>query len=339
MAACNICYKRVLLHSYHLKCDSCSSKVHINCLKMVRKDDSLYVNRNEQVWFCPKCCENIFPFNHIDDDSLFIEALAENWNWPMNIPLEALLDTNRLFSPFELNEHVNSPLFDADPDINFYHNQCSNSINSCDYYLEDSFSKKISEKNITPGDCLSMIHVNSRSAVRNFDNLCNYLEGLGHDFPILGMSETWFKPHNKDFYGIRGYTAEHNCRESRRGGGVSIYIKEHIEFSLREDLNQNDNIIESIFIEIDKDQFNKDKNIIVGVIYRPPGTDIKEFNEVMLELLSKLKSERKLIYLMGDFNINLLNADKHAPTQEFADLMFSHSFMPCILKPSRISRR
>ena len=37
---------------------------------------------------------------------------------------------------------------------------------------------------------------------------------------------------------------------------------------------QNKNI-ESLFIEIDKKQFGKQHNIIVGVIYRPPDTDIK----------------------------------------------------------------
>ena len=39
--------------------------------------------------------------------------------------------------------------------------------------------------------------------------------------------------------------------------------------------------IETIFIEIDKEQIGKDKNVIIGVIYRPPDTDIKISNEYM----------------------------------------------------------
>ena len=40
---------------------------------------------------------------------------------------------------------------------------------------------------------------------------------------------------------------------------------------------------------------------------------------------------------MGDYNINLLNVDKHAPIQDFADAMFSHSFFPVITKPTRVT--
>ena len=118
---------------------------------------------------------------------------------------------------------------------------------------------------------------------------------------------------------------------------MSIYVKENIEYSVREDLCYSNRNIETIFIEIDKMQFCKDRDIVVGVVYRPPDTDIKEFNQIMAESMSLLCGEKKLIYLMGDYNINLLNADKHALTQDFADIMFSHSFIPCITKPTRIT--
>ena len=35
-----------------------------------------------------------------------------------------------------------------------------------------------------------------------------------------------------------------------------------------------DKYIESTFIELDKSQTGSDKNIIVGIIYRPPNTDL-----------------------------------------------------------------
>ena len=43
------------------------------------------------------------------------------------------------------------------------------------------------------------------------------------------------------------------------------------------------------------------------------------------------------MYLLGDYNINLLNIDKHAASQDFADAMFSHSFFPTISKPTRVT--
>lgn len=41
---------------------------------------------------------------------------------------------------------------------------------------------------------------------------------------------------------------------------------------------------------------------------------------------------------MGDYNINLLNADTHPPTQEFIDSCFTYSFFPVISKPSRVTQ-
>ena len=101
-------------------------------------------------------------------------------------------------------------------------------------------------------------------------------------------------------------------------------------------LNNN---IECLFIEIDKDCIDKPKNAIVGVLYRPPGTDVTVFNEYLENILEKVKAEKKLLYLLGDYNIDLLNADKHAASQDFLELVYSHSLLPNITKPTRVTKR
>ena len=82
-----------------------------------------------------------------------------------------------------------------------------------------------------------------------------------------------------------------------------------------------------------------EKNIIVGVIYRPPGTVVNECNILVNEILSKIQMEGKICYLMGDYNINLFNYDVHSPTAELVDLMYSHSFVPLINRPTRITNQ
>ena len=99
------------------------------------------------------------------------------------------------------------------------------------------------------------------------------------------------------------------------------------------------NIMEALFIEIPKDQIGNKCNIIVGVIYRAPDTDVTQFNELLSVTLSKIKSEKKDSYLLGDYNVNLLSSDKHGPTQDFADLMYSHSLFPSITKPTRVTNK
>ena len=40
---------------------------------------------------------------------------------------------------------------------------------------------------------------------------------------------------------------------------------------------------------------------------------------------------------MGDFNINLLDYASHTPTSDFINNFFSHSLLPCIHHPTRVS--
>ena len=72
-------------------------------------------------------------------------------------------------------------------------------------------------------------------------------------------------------------------------------------------------------------------------MYRIPNTDISLFNEYIEHTLSSVKLENKIMYITGDFNINLLSSDNHIPTSQFIDIMFSYSFMPLINKPTRIT--
>ena len=66
--------------------------------------------------------------------------------------------------------------------------------------------------------------------------------------------------------------------------------------------------------------------------------NINEFKDDYLnEPLDKLSKENKTIFLLGDFNINLLNYDIHLTTNEFLDSFSCHYFLPYILQPSRVT--
>ena len=120
-----------------------------------------------------------------------------------------------------------------------------------------------------------MIHFNIRSAPKNLDSAEMYLSNLDHTFSIIALSENWLKLHNKDLFNMDGYQSEHRIRPIKNGGGVSLLVKNNIEYFVREDMClQNDNI-ESLFIEIDKSFIGKNQDAVVGILYRPPDTDIK----------------------------------------------------------------
>ena len=338
MADCNICLKKVLTHSYYVTCSNCHSRVHIKCLPKVKKNDTIFTERQTNIWYCSKCTAGIFPFNHLDENEEFMLAISESWHVDEIIRFDDLTLQEKLFTPFDLNLEESSPLNEIDPDLQFYVNQCNSSLQQCEYYLEDTFNKKIS-KLARNELCVSMIHINIRSATKNLDKFDAFLANLDHKFPIIALSETWLKSHKEEFCNIQNYQSEHNIRHNKGGGGVSLFIQNGIEYILREDLTIQNNSMEALFIEIPKEKIGNKCNMIVGVVYRPPDTDMNSFNELLSDVLMKIKSERKDSYLLGDYNVNLLNIDKHGPTQDFADLMYSNSLFPCITKPTRVTNK
>ena len=100
------------------------------------------------------------------------------------------------------------PLYDCDPDIQYYNSQCSVNLSSCNYYLEDLFNKKLSQLDIAD-NAFSMVHTNIRSIPRNLSKFDHYLESLNHKFSIIGVSESWLKDSTANRYGLAGYQAEH----------------------------------------------------------------------------------------------------------------------------------
>lgn len=61
------------------------------------------------------------------------------------------------------------------------------------------------------------------------------------------------------------------------------------------------------------------------------------FISKIIEIQDKISNENKTAYLMGDYNINLLNFVTHQKTNDFIDNVISQGFIPHITKPTRIT--
>ena len=164
--------------------------------------------------------------------------------------------------------------------------------------------------------CFSLFHLNIRSLSRNYDNFTSFLANTDGKFSIMRVSETWLKDSGYSF-DIMGYDFIHNPRPNRIGGGVGIYINNDLEYKSRPDLALPDissPSTESLFIEIRR---SLSKNIIIGVIYRPSDSKVNDFLQNCNSLLAKIGKENKLFYLLGDFNLNLMNYHSDMITAEF----------------------
>ena len=77
---------------------------------------------------------------------------------------------------------------------------------------------------------------------------------------------------------IKGYNFVHYYRKDKTGEGVGLYLDSTLEFKTRYDLAFNDSRIESLFVEICRP---RTKNVIVGIVYRPPDQRVDELLNVM----------------------------------------------------------
>ena len=66
---------------------------------------------------------------------------------------------------------------------------------------------------------------------------------------------------------------------------------------------------------------------------------VKLFNSHPLSMVycNRSKWRTKKCFSLGDYNINLFNAEKHHLTSEFLENMFSYEYIPLINKPTRDS--
>ena len=200
-----------------------------------------------------------------------------------------------------------------------------NPINSKYYYPSD-FDKLALQVSSSP-PYFSLFHVNLNSLDAHLGDLQTILALMNSPFHDLGISETrenyssGFKMNNN----LDGYTL-HSQPYRSAAGGVAIYTRHTFNAFKRTDLSTTDDEIETIWVEIVN---TKAKNILCCCAYRHPSFSPVRLKKHLELTLSQLTSENKSIFIMGDFNINLLNCESHPESNDF--LLMLNSFFSSTL--------
>src|SRR5271155_2384580 len=213
---------------------------------------------------------------------------------------------------------------DLDPDIQFP-SYCV----PCKYIDEKDIASFLNRNS------LSFLHVNCRSFRANFDKLCNLIATTTYNPSIIAVTETWLSPATEELYGLPDYNFFSKSRTARVGGGVGFFVKNGLKVKPCLDL-QCTMSFECIFVELCQ---SNAPNIICGCIYRPPDQDVALFNTHICDLLSIITAryKKKIIMLMGDFNINLLISDLCPDSSDFLNTMNTFSLSPVISLPTRVT--
>ena len=143
---------------------------------------------------------------------------------------------------------------------------------------------------------LKLGHINSlRNNVHYFSKLLvtDYIN-------ILPISETHLDHTFGTVVAIHGYNIYRTDRNAN-GGGVVVYIQNHIPVKLRDDLMLN--TIEVKCLQVHLPHL---KPIIVGSCYRPP-SDNSQHLDNMCEMLDNECDINREVFFLGDLNIDWLS--------------------------------
>ena len=137
-------------------------------------------------------------------------------------------------------------------------------------------------------------------------------------------------------YELPKYKCIHQVRSYGKGGEVSIYIHNLLNFKLRPDLSINSFDVESLSVEL---LCKKKKSALISVLYRPPKGLLEPLDKFLNEIFNKTKKSNKNFHISGDFNLNVLDHDNYKKVQSFLNLLYQNSMIPIINKPTRVTRK
>ena len=224
---------------------------------------------------------------------------------PSPLHTKSYLDKLRSFHDidlFSLNTH---------PDD--HENQLNTSIRY-EYYTPHSFNefKKDFDKNQSEHG-FSVFHTNIRSIRRNIDNFQTHLlDELNFQFSVIGLTETKISYANSDqnIPQLKGYNFEY-VPTSLASGGVGMYISDTLNYMVLESISNQ--AFQALWIEI---ILNRKKNIVCGIFYKQHNSP-ESFQLYFEEAVEKYILHDRPVYIMGDFNIDLLKSQSSSISQKF----------------------
>ena len=189
-------------------------------------------------------------------------------------------------------------------------------------------------------ESLFLLHVNINGLETNFEKLKNLIQAFTKKRPDAICVSEINKP-DKDKVKLDGYDYYENPATSNKGG-VAIYVRneyksaEICQYKIPDggtNKNPGKPNCETIWVELT----TAEGEIVVGCVYRHSNfTDFDTFENILYEKISKIKEDDKIIYVLGDFNIDMLANSKHQiEMSKHCALIKSLGFKLLITGPTR----
>ena len=310
---CTSCSGYCLKESNIAVCYWCSSPNHNKCMK-------------GQLG-CINCCTSMIPGFFCNIYEIFDNFSAFTRNMLFN-PYDPSLLTNQIGDSDFLNNENN------------IWSDIAEHLANCSYKIPGSIRESKNNE-------ISVLSLNIRSVNRNLIKINDSI-GDFEKFDVICLNETSCNlenlPNGINDLTIEGFHPPHvknPVRVSNRGGGLLIYVNSRVcSADDIEDLEIDvDSTVDGEFQFVKIHNFkNSKRNVIFVNIYRSPAKSSRYFLEILDLALSKLSRHRKkLVVLLGDYNIDLLKHAQDEHSQALIDITTNHGFLQLISRPTRVT--
>ena len=175
-----------------------------------------------------------------------------------------------------------------------------------------------------------LLTCNIQSFNKNHESIKQLIQSL-NDPTFISLVEVW-NP-KLSMYIPKYHLPINQLRSNKKGGGISIYIRDHLEFEKYDIINKiNCNHIEKLALKIiDKNC----KTFLLIAIYRPPGPHFKKSLDELKSILESANLAGLPVIMSGDLNIDTLKKDSFS--KDYFEILQTFQLIQHIREPTRIS--
>ena len=211
-------------------------------------------------------------------------------------------------------------------------NESYDFVDHCDYLdLENITPKTLPQYN------LNLLQMNVRGLIGKQNKIQSLLDKLenNNDVHCLLLCETWLTEDTKKLISFSNHSFIGRERNIKKGGGVGFLLRNELIAQKRDDLCIVSDNFEHCIIELK----GRKRNIILVSLYRPPNTSVKAFLSDYKQLVQNLNNVKNCDVIIGtDHNLDFLKSGWHMDTQNFIELNLDSNLLPCITRPTRITK-
>lgn len=181
---------------------------------------------------------------------------------------------------------------------------------------------------------LKILSLNIRSARKNFDSFCIYLQSLSFQYDVLVLTEAWLQEIDGRQFILPGYTTFYSFSRYNKCDGVVLFCKQDISPSFQI-LPQ---IIAANCCSLSFSVSNK--TYFIQAVYRPPSCNVESFLNSFNGFLETFDfSSTDYFIITGDINIDIASAalPLNRISFEYLDILACYGFASAINSNTRVS--